>query len=161
MASVFYVYITDKTPITLPVLFFVSVLHYRKCGCRPFCQKPSQITSQGRRITRCVKERNSCHSCWVMLPIAWSKQQAVMWPVSTSHRYIEAAIIIISCHINVILRNIVNIDIYIFSQVYSFLFFLISAHLWWFGVLRLGFYNGFLGLGFSVDGVWVLWCGTF
>ena len=30
-----------------------------------------------------------------------------------------------------------------------------------FGVLRLGSYFGFLGLGLSVDGVWGLWCGAF
>ena len=41
---------------------------------------------------------------------------------------------------------------YIFSQGYSFSFFLIFAHLWWFVVL---------GLGFSVDGIWGLWCGAF
>ena len=29
------------------------------------------------------------------------------------------------------------------------------------GVLGLGSYIGFLGLGFSVDGVWGLWCGAF
>ena len=39
-----------------------------------------------------------------------------------------------------------------FSQVYSLYFFLILAPFWWFG---------FLGLGFSVDGVWGLWCGAF
>ena len=48
---------------------------------------------------------------------------------------------------------------YIFSQGYSLQFFLIFAHLWWFGVLGLGSYIGFLG--FSVDGVWGLWCGAF
>ena len=47
------------------------------------------------------------------------------------------------------------------SQVYSLQFFLIFAHLWWFGVLGLGSYFGFLRLGFSVDGVWGLWCGAF
>ena len=30
-----------------------------------------------------------------------------------------------------------------------------------FGVLGLGSYFGFLGLGLSVDGVWGLWCGAF
>ena len=30
-----------------------------------------------------------------------------------------------------------------------------------FGVLGLGSYIGFLGLGFSVDVVWGLWCGAF
>ena len=50
---------------------------------------------------------------------------------------------------------------YIFSQVYSLYIFLIFAHLWCFGVLGLGSYIGFLGLGFSVDGVWGLWCGAF
>ena len=30
-----------------------------------------------------------------------------------------------------------------------------------FGVLGLGSYIGFLGLGFSVDGFWGLWCGAF
>ena len=29
-----------------------------------------------------------------------------------------------------------------------------------FGVLGLGSYFGFLGLGLSVDGVWGLWCGA-
>ena len=143
MASIFYVYTTDKTSITLPASFFVSLTHYGKCGCRPSCQKPSQITSQGRRITRCVKERNSCHSCWVMLPIAWSKQQAVMWPVMTSHCYIKAAIILISFHINATLTTIVNLNIYFFPGLF-FSFHLISTHLWWFGVLRLRFYIGLL-----------------
>ena len=35
------------------------------------------------------------------------------------------------------------------------------AHLWWFGVLGLGSYFEFLGLGLSVDGVLGLWCGAF
>ena len=48
-----------------------------------------------------------------------------------------------------------------FSQCYSLIFFLILAHLWWFGVLGLRSSIGFLGLGFSVDGVWGLWCGAF
>ena len=48
-----------------------------------------------------------------------------------------------------------------FSQGYSLLFFPIFAHIWWLGVLRLGSYFGVLGLGFSVDGVWGLWCGAF
>ena len=34
-----------------------------------------------------------------------------------------------------------------FSQGYSSSFFLILAHLWWFGVLGLGSYIGFLGVG--------------
>ena len=33
------------------------------------------------------------------------------------------------------------------------------GYLLWIGVLRLGSYIGFLGLGFPVDGVWGLWCG--
>ena len=41
-----------------------------------------------------------------------------------------------------------------------FLFWLIYGGLG-FGVLGLGSYIGFLGLGFSVDGVWGLWCGAF
>ena len=48
-----------------------------------------------------------------------------------------------------------------FPRVILFNFFHIFAHLWWFGVLGLGFYFGFLGLGLSVDGVWGLWCGAF
>ena len=48
-----------------------------------------------------------------------------------------------------------------FSKGYSLSFFLILAHLWWFGVLGLESYIGFLGLGFSVDRVWGLWCGAF
>mgnify|MGYP001801797036 FL=1 len=39
-----------------------------------------------------------------------------------------------------------------------FTFFLIFSHLWWFGVLGFGSWIGFLGLGFSVDGVLGLWC---
>ena len=39
-----------------------------------------------------------------------------------------------------------------FSQVYSSYFFLIFAHLWWFGVLGLGSYIGFLGWGFQLMG---------
>ena len=46
-----------------------------------------------------------------------------------------------------------------FSLSYSLYLILIFAHLWWFGVS--GSYIGFLGLGFSVDGVWGLWCGAF
>ena len=41
-----------------------------------------------------------------------------------------------------------------------FLFWLIYGGLG-FGVLGLGSYIGFLGLGFSVDRVWGLWCGVF
>ena len=41
-----------------------------------------------------------------------------------------------------------------------FLFWLIYGGLG-FGVFGLGSYIGFLGLGFSVDGVWGLWCGVF
>ena len=41
---------------------------------------------------------------------------------------------------------------YIFSQGYSLYFFLILAHLWWFGVLGLGSYIGFLGWGFQLMG---------
>ena len=41
-----------------------------------------------------------------------------------------------------------------------FLFWLIYGGLG-FGVLGLESYMGFLGLGFSVDGVWGLWCGAF
>ena len=41
-----------------------------------------------------------------------------------------------------------------------FLFLLIYGGLG-FGVLGLGSYFGFLGLGLSVDGVWGLWCGAF
>ena len=40
-----------------------------------------------------------------------------------------------------------------FPGLFFIIFFLIFAHLWWFGVLGLGSYIGFLGLGFSVDGV--------
>ena len=42
----------------------------------------------------------------------------------------------------------------------SFLFWLIYGGLG-FGVLGLGSYIGFFGSGFSVDGVWGLWCGAF
>ena len=48
-----------------------------------------------------------------------------------------------------------------FPRVILYNFFLFLAHLWWVGVLGLGSYIGFLGLGFSVDGVWGLWCGAF
>mgnify|MGYP001796587808 CR=1 FL=1 len=48
---------------------------------------------------------------------------------------------------------------YIFSQGYSLSFFLTFAHLRWF--LGLWSWIGFLGLGFSVDGVLGLWCGAF
>ena len=41
-----------------------------------------------------------------------------------------------------------------------FLFWLIFGGLG-FGVLGLRSYIGFLGLGFSVDGFWGLWCGAF
>ena len=37
-----------------------------------------------------------------------------------------------------------------FSQGYSLYFFLIFAHLWWFGVLGLGSYIGFWGWGFQL-----------
>ena len=53
--------------------------------------------------------------------------------------------------------------LYIFPRVILhnfFLFWLIYGGLG-FGVLGLGSYIGFLGLGFSVDGVWGLWCGAF
>ena len=50
---------------------------------------------------------------------------------------------------------------YIFFPGLFFIIFSFLAHLWWFGVLGLGSYIGFLGLGFSVDGVWGLWCGAF
>ena len=52
---------------------------------------------------------------------------------------------------------------YNFSQVYSlyfFLFLLIYGG-FRFGVLGLGSYFGFVGLVFSVDGAWGLWCGAF
>ena len=54
-----------------------------------------------------------------------------------------------------------HITLYFFPRVILFYFFLILAHLWWFGVVGLGSYIGFLGFGFSVDGVWGLWCGVF
>ena len=38
-----------------------------------------------------------------------------------------------------------------FPRVILYNFFLILAHLWWFGVLGLGSYIGFLGYGFSFD----------
>ena len=41
------------------------------------------------------------------------------------------------------------------------LFFLLFSHLWWFRVLWLGSWIGFLGLGFSVDWVCGLWCWVF
>ena len=41
---------------------------------------------------------------------------------------------------------------YIFSQGYSSYFFLIFAHLWWFGVSGLGSYIGFSGWGFRLMG---------
>ena len=46
------------------------------------------------------------------------------------------------------------------SQGYSCYYFLNFVHLWWFGVLGLRSYIGFLGFGVSVDGVWGLWCGA-
>ena len=50
----------------------------------------------------------------------------------------------------------------VFSQGYClsfFLFWLVYGGLG-FGISVLGSYIGFLGLGFSVDGVWGLWCGS-
>ena len=41
-------------------------------------------------------------------------------------------------------------------SLYAFLFF---AHLWWFGVMGLLSCIGFLGMRFSANGVWGLWCG--
>ena len=51
----------------------------------------------------------------------------------------------------------------IFSRVilYIFFLFLLIYGGLGLGVLGLGSYFGFLGLGFSVDGVWGLWCGAF
>ena len=43
---------------------------------------------------------------------------------------------------------------------YNFLLFWLIYGGLGFGVLGLGSYMGFLGLGFSVDGVWGLWCGA-
>ena len=40
-------------------------------------------------------------------------------------------------------------------------FSLFFAHFWWFGGWGFGSWIGFLGLVFSVDGVYGLWCGAF
>ena len=53
---------------------------------------------------------------------------------------------------------------YIFSQGDSLYFFSLLIILWrvlGVGILGLGPWIGFLGLGFSVDGVWCLWCEAF
>ena len=42
--------------------------------------------------------------------------------------------------------------LYFFPRVILHYFFLILAHLWWFGVLGLGSYIGFLGWGFQLMG---------
>ena len=47
--------------------------------------------------------------------------------------------------------------LYFFPGLFFTSFFIFS-HLWWFGVLGFGSWIGFLGLGFSVDGVLGLWC---
>ena len=48
---------------------------------------------------------------------------------------------------------------YFYQGYSSYIFFLIFAHLWWFGVLELGSWVGLLRLRFSVYGVQGLWCG--
>ena len=52
---------------------------------------------------------------------------------------------------------------YIFPRFILYNFFLIFAYFWWLGVLGfgVGVLYWFFVLGFSVDGVWGLWCGAF
>ena len=52
---------------------------------------------------------------------------------------------------------------YIFSKGYSLYIFLNFAHLWWLRGwgFRVGLLDRFMGLGFSVGCVWVLWIRAF
>ena len=64
---------------------------------------------------------------------------------------------------NLLFDLVLSMLLYFFPRVilYNFfLFWLIYGGLG-FGVLGLGSLIRFLGLGFSVDGVWGLWCGAF